>query len=125
MKDFIDAGAVIFPVPMWNLSIPAALKDFFDKVIKRGFVWDLDEKGRFVGLLKDRPVYIIMTSGDFYPFGHPHDFVIPYIRAVLKSIGIKSVYDFRIGGVSGDATLLRDEKFMAEKTKACFKKFRL
>ncbi len=123
MKAFIDAGCVIFPVPMWNLSIPAALKDFFDKIIKKGHVWDLDKKNRFVGLLADRPVYIIMTSGDFYHPGHPHDFVVPYMRAVLKSIGIKSVHDFRIGGVKGDATLLKDKKFMAAKTKAMFKAF--
>ena len=123
VKLLIQAKYLIFPVPMWNFSIPAALKDFFDKVIKKGEVWDLDKNNKFVGLLSDRPAFIIMTSGDFYPSGHSQDFVIPYIKTILNAIGIKNVKDFRVGGVRGDAKLLADKKFMETTTKAMLKTF--
>ena len=121
----VNAKSLIFPVPMWNLSIPAALKDFLDKVIKKGQVWDIDKNNQFIGLLKDRPTYIIMTSGDYYLPGHPHDFVVPYLQTLLRNLGIKTVKDFRIGGVKGDASLLADKKFMEAKTKEMFKAFGL
>jgi len=121
----VKSQCLIFPVPMWNLSVPAALKDFLDKVIKRGEVWDLDQDRKFKGLLPDRPAFIIMTSGDFYHPGHPQDFVVPYLRAVLNSIGILTVKDYRIGGVRGDAKLLADKKFMDERTQEMLRTFGL
>ncbi len=125
MDLLIQGKRLIFPVPMWNLSIPAALKDFFDKVIKRGVVWELDEQNRFAGLLPDRPSYIIMTSGEYYPPGSPNDFVVPYMKAVLNSIGIKSVFDFCIGGVRENAELLKNKVYMDQKIKEMFEAFHM
>ena len=120
-----EAKVLIFPVPMWNLSIPAALKDFFDKIVKKGELWDLDSNNRFQGLLKDTTAFIIMTSGDYYPAGHPQDFVIPYLRTLLNSLGIKDIKDFRIGGVKGNSELVSDKAFLEAKSHEMFEAFGL
>ncbi len=120
------AGArrLIFPVPMWNLSIPASLKDFFDKIIQRGKLWDFDEKKEYVGLLKKHSAYIIMTSGDYFPTDSPKDFVVPYLRTILEFLGIGDVKDFRIGGVR-KKDLVGDPVYLDEKTREMFAAFGL
>ena len=121
----LQAKRIILPVPMWNFTIPAALKDFFDKITKQGVVWDMDKDGHFVGLLKDKAAYVIMTSGGEYPLSSKHDFVVPYLRTFLSFLGITDVKDFRVGGVSTSSTLVGDQKYMDEKTQAMFIAFGL
>ena len=128
-EDWIDllirAERIIVPVPMWNYSIPAALKDFFDKVTKEGRVWKLGPQKEFLGLLSDRPVYIIMTSGLHYPPGAPQDFVVPYLRCFFDFLGIRNVRDFRVGGVAGSSRLVADTAYMNQKTGEMFQCFGL
>jgi FMN-dependent NADH-azoreductase len=116
IDEVIRAQSLIIPVAMWNFGVPAALKDFIDKISKRGRVWDLDRDNRMVGLLKDRPVYIIMTSGYEYEIGHPQDFVVPYLKAVWASFGVSDVRAFRVGGVENSQVLLSNEEYLKIKT---------
>ncbi len=122
----IEAAVLIIPVPMWNFTIPAALKDFFDKITKEGQLWRLGEdKNSFVGLLKDRPVYIIMTSGLIYPPGDKRDFVIPYLKEFFAFLGIRNVKDFRVGGVTNSPELVQNADYMEKTTKKMFAAFDL
>ena len=119
--DLVSAARhVIFPVPMWNFTIPAALKDFFDKITQRGRVWDFDHDKNYVGLFTDKSAWIIMTSGDYYSAGSPNDFVIPYLRVVLAFVGIRDVHDFRLGGVR-NKNLAADKHYMEDKTREMLK----
>ena len=122
----IDAAdQIIIPVPVWNYSIPAALKDFFDKISKSGKLWKLGENGKTVGLLKNTKVYIIMTSGFALPPGSPEDFVVPYIRFFFNFLGARDVRDFRVGNVTKSRQLIADEVYMDGKVQEMLKAFRL
>jgi FMN-dependent NADH-azoreductase len=123
INEVMAAKSLIIPVAMWNFTIPAALKDFIDKISKRGRLWDLDKDNRMIGLLADRPVYIIMTSGFEYETGHPQDFILPYLRTVWASFGVHDVREFRVGGVEGSRVLCSDENYLKEKTEAMTKAF--
>jgi len=127
-QEWIDlvAGArrLIFPVPMWNFSIPASLKDFFDKIIQRGKLWDFDENKNYAGLLKRHSAYIIMTSGDHFPADSPKDFVVPYLRVILEFLGITQLKDFRIGGVR-NKNIIGDPVYLDQKTREMFTAFGL
>ena len=128
-QEWIDlvkaASRIIIPVAMWNLTIPAALKDFLDKIIKRKELWDLDERNQYVGLLADRPVYVIMTSSAEYGPQSPDDFVMPYLKAVLKSIGIHTVYEFRVENIFDSRKMSKDAQFLQQQTQAMHKAFGL
>ncbi len=112
-----EARRLIFPVPMWNFTVPAALKDFFDKITKQGETWDIRE-GRFVGLVPDKPAFVIMTSGGHYPPGAVNDFLTPYMRCILSFIGIERVAFYRVSRVSDSPALIQDEAFMEKHTRA-------
>ena len=86
MNAVLHAQRLVFPVPMWNMGIPAALKDFFDKITKRGQLWDFDENKKYIGLLKEKSAFIIMTSGDVHTDDSPNDFVVPYLKVFFEFI---------------------------------------
>ncbi|GEM_PF-3389001 len=119
----ISARHIILPVPVWNFSIPAALKDFFDYIIKEGKLWKMEKDGSSLGLLSDRPVYIIMTSGWNYPSGSAQDFIVPYLRCVFSFIGIKNVKDFRVSGVSNNEKLIADKAYFEDKARQMYDAF--
>lgn len=120
-----EADNLIFPVPMWNFSIPAALKDFFDKIAKRGRLWDLGKDKNFVGLLKNKKAYIIMTAGGGYPSGASEDFVVPYLKTVLKFIGVENTKDFRVLNITKSEKLLADKAYIEDQTCRMLKAFSL
>ena len=124
--DLVKASRrIIIPAAMWNLGIPAALKDFFDKIIKKGELWDWDDHNKYIGLLSDRPVYIIMTSGLEYGPNSADDFVIPYLKAILSAIGIRSIYDFRVENITDSRKMSKDAEFLQQQTQAMLKEFGL
>jgi FMN-dependent NADH-azoreductase len=123
IDEVVAAQSLIMPVAMWNFSIPAALKDFIDKISKRGKLWDLGQNNQMVGLLKDRPVYIIMTSGFEYEIGHPQDFITPYLKTVWASFGVHDLRQFRIGSVENSKGLVSNEDFLNLKTDEMLKTF--
>jgi FMN-dependent NADH-azoreductase len=123
IDEVVAAQSLIIPVPMWNFTVPAALKDFIDKISKRGRLWDLDKDNKMTGLLRDRPLYIIMTSGFEYEPGHPQDFLVPYLKAVWSSFGVHDVRHFRIGSIENSKSLISDDNFLAQKTAEMLKTF--
>lgn len=120
-----SADYLIFPVPMWNFSVPAALKDFFDKITKRGTLWEFDGKKNFVGLLKNKKAYIIMTAGGEYPSEASEDFVVPFLKTVLKFIGIVDAKDFRVLNISDSKKLISDQTYIDEQSRRMFEAYAL
>lgn len=121
----LKAECIIIPVPMWNFTIPAALKDFIDKTTKKGRLWDIDKDGNFTGLCSGKEAYIIMTSGGHYPPGSADDFVAPYLRKILSFVGIEDVQEFRVGGASDKEDFLKEKQYIEQKTEEMFKSFHL
>ena len=123
IERIMNAKNLIIPIAMWNFGVPAAFKDFLDKISKRGKLWELDGGNRMTGLLKDRPVYVIMTSGFEYETGHPNDFVAPYLKAVWASFGIHDVRIFRLGGIDSSRTLSQDDAYLKRRTEEMLRSF--
>jgi FMN-dependent NADH-azoreductase len=86
------ADAIVIGTPLYNLTIPSTLKAWIDHVLRAGRTFKSTPAGK-MGMLEDRPVYIGIASGGTFTgerAGQP-DFLMPYLSAVLGSIGLKSV----------------------------------
>ena len=83
------ADAVIIATPIYNFSIPAALKAWVDMVTRVGVTFRYTAEGP-QGLLADRPVYVVIASGGT-PIGSRIDFATPYLRHIFGFIGITDV----------------------------------
>ncbi len=99
IAQFKEADVVVIGAPMYNFGIPSTLKSYIDHILRAGETFKYTEEGP-VGLLEDKPVYIIATrGGDYSENGFPHmDFVLPYLKTVLGFIGITNVIEVQANG---------------------------
>jgi FMN-dependent NADH-azoreductase len=81
--------------PMHNFTVPAALKLWLDHVIRINRSFRSTPQGK-VGLMKDRPTFVLVSSGGIHSgeCAKQADFLTPYLRYALASIGISDVHFF-------------------------------
>ncbi|WP_166266545.1 FMN-dependent NADH-azoreductase [Marinobacter caseinilyticus] len=89
INEIVEADTIVLGVPMYNFGIPSALKAYFDHIARAGVSFRYTAQGP-VGLLQDRPVYVLAARGGIYA-GTSNDTQTPYIRAFLGFLGIKDV----------------------------------
>ena len=83
------ADAIVIGAPIYNFSVPAALKLWIDQVARAGVTFRYTEDGP-VGLLEGKKAYVVVASGGTN-VGSPVDFHTAYMRHVLGFIGIHDV----------------------------------
>lgn len=83
------ADILVLGVPIYNFSVPAAMKAWIDMICRAGETFSYSEKGP-QGLLTGKKAYVVMASGGT-PIDSESDFATPYIRQVLRFIGIDDV----------------------------------
>lgn len=101
------ADALVITAPVYNFSLPAALKAWIDMICRAGETFDYSAEGP-VGKLADKPVYVIMASGGM-PFGSEADFASGYLKHVLGFIGITDVRFVLAQGTNIDAQSARQQ----------------
>ena len=90
ISEVVDADVIVMGVPMYNFGVPSVLKAYFDHIARAGITFRYTASGP-VGLLEDRPVYILAARGGLYA-GTPNDSQTPFIRSFLGFIGLKDVH---------------------------------
>lgn len=91
IDDLENAGVLIISLPLHNFSIPVTLKAWVDQVVRPGRTFERGEKGKR-GLLANKPVYLIITSGG--PVGGEfgqQEFATAYLKYVLPTIGLSDI----------------------------------
>jgi FMN-dependent NADH-azoreductase len=99
--------ALIINTPMHNFTVPAALKLWIDYALRIHRTFASTPEGK-VGLMRDRPTIVIVGSGGIHSGERARqpDFLTPYLRYALGSIGIHSVRFLLLQGlVMGEATV--------------------
>lgn len=89
VEELRNADALVIGLPNYNFGIPASLKAYIDLVTRSGVTFKHTAEG-FFGLLPDKPVYIIITSGSTALYG-PKDFISDYMKFILSFIGLNNV----------------------------------
>ena len=98
------SDALLIATPMHNFTLPAALKLWIDYVLRIHRTFAATPEGK-VGLMRDRPAFVIVGSGGFHCGEHARqrDFLTPYLRYALGSIGLQSLHFLLLQGlVRGD-----------------------
>lgn len=93
-----QADEVVIGVPFYNFSIPSQMKSYFDLLARAGVTFSYTENGP-VGLIEDKPVYLITTRGGVYR-DSGMDFQIPFVKQFLGFIGLNSVEVIYAEGLS-------------------------
>ena len=96
-----QADILIISAPIYNFSVPANLKAWADLVARAGITFTYGESGP-VGLLADRPTYIVSASGGT-EIGGEQDFGTTWLRHFLGFLGIHDVTIIAAGQMAIDA----------------------
>lgn len=108
MNQLRDADFVVFACPMYNFSLPATAKAWFDGVIQAGETFLPTDNG-FKGLCKNIQAMVLMTSGS--DFGveplKSMNFATPLISSCFDLMGI-SCQTINVFGVQQHAPKLEE-----------------
>lgn len=83
------ADTIVLAVPMYNFTVPAAVKAWLDLVARAGVTFRYTDQGP-VGLLSDKKVYLILASGGT-PIGSSADYLSGYLMHMLAFLGLSDV----------------------------------
>jgi FMN-dependent NADH-azoreductase len=101
VEELKAADLIVIAVPIYNFGVPAAVKAWIDLICRAGETFRYSENGP-VGLLEDRPVYLVTASGGT-PIGSESDFATGYLRHIFGFIGISDVRLIEAGQLMIDA----------------------
>nr|WP_288809788.1 NAD(P)H-dependent oxidoreductase [uncultured Sphingobacterium sp.] len=101
ISELKEADIIVIDSPMYNFSVPATLRAYFDFTSRAGYTFKYDENGP-KGLLTDKKLYVAFTSGNIYSEGpyQLYDSNIPYIKNIFGFYGISDISVFRAEGLS-------------------------
>lgn len=105
------ADVVVIGTPVHNFTVPAALKAWIDHVVRVRRTFNVTPLGK-VGLLRDRPVFVAVSSGGRFPGTQPRqpDYMAAYLRAILGITGLRDLVFFPIEGVAFGPQALADAR---------------
>lgn len=117
ISELFEADIIVIGVPVYNMNIHSTLKAWIDHIVRAGLTVRFNENGA-EGLVKDKKVYLAISSGWKYSEGEmkKFDFVEPYLRFILNLIGITDIEVIRVEGSSVPA----EQSIALEQTMANF-----
>ena len=83
------ADTIVIGVPIYNFSVPAAVKAWIDQIARAGLTFKYSETGP-KGLLEGKRAIVVIASGGVKS-GSEVDYATNYMRHVLGFIGITDV----------------------------------
>ncbi len=96
-RQFSESEIIVIAAPYWDLSFPAALKQYFEQINVVGITFKYTEDGIPVGLCKARRLYYVTTAGGSYV---PEEFGFGYIKALSQGFyGIQEVRKIEAAGL--------------------------
>ena len=103
IQELESSDFVVIGTPMHNFTVPSALKAWIDHIVRVRRTFNVSPAGK-VSMLADRPVFIAISSGGRFSGERARqpDFLTPYLKAILGTIGLHDLTFFSVQGtVSG------------------------
>ena len=99
IQELESSDFVVIGTPMHNFTVPSALKAWIDHIVRVRRTFNATTDG-YVGRLRDRPVFVAVSSGGRYSGERARqpDFLTPYLKAILGTIGLHDLTFFSIEG---------------------------
>ena len=96
LDEFAEADEIIIAAPFWDLSFPAALKQYFEHINVLGITFSYTPEGIPLGLCKAKSLtYITTVGGDFAP----DEYGAGYAKALAQNY--YGIPDFRLIKATG------------------------
>ena len=90
VSELKESDIIIISAPIYNYGPPATLKAWSDLAARVGETFRFKPDGRREGLLKNKRVYLVITSGGT-KLNSKEDFLTPWLKFILNFFGIEKV----------------------------------
>jgi len=103
LREIKAADIIVLGAPMYNFGIHAALKAYIDQIVRFGHTIAYQQDGSWIGLLKEKVVYLAITAGGNYTnsgFDPVNDYIVNYLQTILNYMGIETIIPFIIEGTA-------------------------
>jgi len=87
VAELFDADRIVFAVPVYNFSLPAQLKSYFDYIARAGVTFRYTPQGVAEGLIQGKQVLVLGARGG-KAAGTPDDTLTPYLAQILGFVGL-------------------------------------
>lgn len=88
-RQFAAADRIVIAAPYWDLSFPAALKQYVEQINVLGITFAYTPEGVPKGLCRAKKLYYVMTAGGTFV---PEEYGFGYVRTLARSYyGIEDV----------------------------------
>ena len=89
--ELMAADVIVIGAPMHNFSISAPLKAWIDQIVRAGKTFSYGEGGPKGLIPSDKRVIVIVSRGGTYGENSPADFQVPYLRHMLRFVGLNNL----------------------------------
>jgi FMN-dependent NADH-azoreductase len=107
ISELREADVIVIGAPMYNWSVPSALKAYIDQVLRVNETFKIspaDMQNPYVGLLENKALILLLSTGDEgYEKGQYNehkDFQSNYLKTVFRVMGISNIHVISINGKS-------------------------
>ncbi len=98
------ADTVLIATPMYNFSVPSALKSWIDQIVRINHTFSYDGE-KFVGLVEAKRVVVVAAfgAGGYGDTMAAADFVTPYLKFLFGFLGVSDVTVIPAEATTADA----------------------
>lgn len=95
-RQFAEADQIVIAAPYWDLSFPAALKQYFEQINVIGITFEYSPEGTPISKCRAEKLYYVTTAGGTFV---PEDFGFGYVKALAQ--GFYGIQDVRLIKATG------------------------
>ena len=107
-QQLLEADQLVLAFPMYNFSVPAAVKAWMDGVMQKNRTWTVED-GHYRGLLQGKRAIVLITAGAIYEGPRAEwDHASPLIRHALQFMGFEDIEILLADGMNGDPAVAEE-----------------
>ena len=95
-RQFAEADQIVIAAPYWDLSFPAALKQYFEQINVIGITFKYSPEGTPISKCRAEKLYYVTTAGGTFV---PEDYGFGYVKALAQ--GFYGIQDVRLIKATG------------------------
>lgn len=110
ISELREADVIVIGSPMYNWSVPSALKAYIDQILRINETWKrnpTNKQNPYIGLLENKTLFLLLTRGsqgyDIGEYNEHMNFQSNYLKTVFNVIGISNIHEIAVNGSSFDA----------------------
>ena len=114
ISELKEADVIVLGSPMYNWSVPSALKAYIDQIVRVNETWKFNSanmQNPYIGLLENKTLFLLLSRGsEGYEkggFNEHMDFQSNYLKTVFNIMGITNIHMVSVNGGSSDAEKLK------------------